>query len=146
MLFVFRNQPFKALYLIYVIAKLLSCLPFWILRNALPSWRPRPGWSLSRSLIVTVFTVGIDIMFMTSPATLVPVPSIEQAAKDGEKVGFAWVTAVPHLIIGDLKEKAVANNVKSVKIGGFWYEHTSIRSKSGRKATLDEKVLYHFHG
>jgi hypothetical protein len=48
--FPFRNQPAKVLYVIYWVALLLFMLPLWIIRNALPSWRPSRSWTIGQAV------------------------------------------------------------------------------------------------
>ncbi|KAF8515447.1 alpha/beta-hydrolase [Gautieria morchelliformis] len=142
--FTFRHQPFKTFYLTgTVIVLIFVRLPFWTLRNAFPSLRPRPKWSLGRSILVSVYRVFLDVMFDT---TLLPNTPIAKAAEDAEKTGFVWVDATPTLVVGEVREKAAQNGVEAVRTAGFWFGTKKSDGKVGQKADDGEKVFYHFHG
>ncbi|KAI0041520.1 alpha/beta-hydrolase [Auriscalpium vulgare] len=142
--FAFRRQPFKALYLTGAIATLLLVrLPFQVIRNIVPAWRPRRTWSLGRSVLVSVYSSFIEILYNTS---LLSAPALDDAAKTPDPVGFVWVQPTPDLIVGDVREAASVNKVESVRIAGFWSGVKDADGKAGQKATATEKVIYHFHG
>jgi hypothetical protein len=48
--FPYRNQPYKTLYSIYLVGKLMVLLPFWAILYISKSWRQSPNWSWSRSV------------------------------------------------------------------------------------------------
>ena len=48
--FPYRNQPFKTLYTMYLVAKLMILLPFWAITSIPKSWRQSPNWSWGRSM------------------------------------------------------------------------------------------------
>lgn len=49
-LFPYRNQPYKALYVTYLIGKVMISLPFWAISSIPKSWRQSPNWSWARSM------------------------------------------------------------------------------------------------
>lgn len=109
--FTFRHQPFKTLYLTGTIPILIfRHLPFWTVRNIFPPLRPRPKWSIGRSLIVAAYRAYIDAIYDTG---LRHVISITKAAEDAEETGFVWLDATPSLIVGEIHEKAVENGVEA---------------------------------
>ncbi|KAI0052059.1 alpha/beta-hydrolase [Auriscalpium vulgare] len=139
--FVFRSQPLKALYLTGAILTLLFVkLPFQVVRNLIPALRPRPKWSLGRSVIVSVFASFIEILYNT---TLLSSPPIDE---DADSAGLAWVEPTPDLILGDVRNAASINKVEPSRIAGFWYGARGTSGKTGQKASPEETVLYHFHG
>ena len=144
MSFAFRRQPLKAIYLAGSVVLLLFVrLPFWIVANIVPAWRPRHSWSLGRTLIVNVYRVYINIIYNTE---LMGVLSIEQSAVDAETTGFVWVDPTPELVVGEIREMADHNQVTAVRTGGFWYGPRDPRGAVGQKALKNEKVIYHMHG
>jgi hypothetical protein len=56
--FPFHKQPTKGLYIIYHLILFLVVLPLWILRYALPSWRPRRSWTISQAVGVRAHSPG----------------------------------------------------------------------------------------
>ena len=58
-IFSFRKQPIKGLYIIYRFTLLLVLLPSWILRYALPSWRPRRSWTLTQAVWVRAHSYSL---------------------------------------------------------------------------------------
>ena len=58
-MFSFRKQPIKGLYIIYRFTLLLVLLPSWILRYALPSWRPRRSWTLTQAIWVRAHSYSL---------------------------------------------------------------------------------------
>ena len=48
--FPFHKQPTKGLYIIYQFILFLFILPLWVLRYALPSWRPRKSWTIGQAV------------------------------------------------------------------------------------------------
>ncbi|KAJ7638512.1 alpha/beta-hydrolase [Roridomyces roridus] len=142
MAFKYRRQPLKTFYLLFSIPLLLLRLPVWVLRNLLPSWRPRRQWSLGRCLAVEFINAATGIMVETS----LPAPeSFEQMARSAAKTGFVWFEPTPpDLITGDIARFAELNGVKPDRTGGFWYSRNS--APAGQKASPGEKVLFHLHG
>ncbi|KAK7031013.1 hypothetical protein VNI00_013803 [Paramarasmius palmivorus] len=141
MMYSYRHQPVKSLYVIVGGFWLLLRIPFWVTRNLLPTWRPRRNWSLLRSFIVALVDAAVAIMTETSP------PAPEQLDKLAKTPGFSWVEPVPtELIVGDIKRFAEMNDVQAARAGGFWYGPKGVDSSLGQAAKPGEKVLYLFHG
>ncbi|GBE78982.1 alpha/beta-hydrolase [Sparassis crispa] len=141
--FAFRHQPLHSIYLVgNILILLLVRLPLWTLANLIPSWRPRPSWSLGRVLIVSGYRAFLDIMYST---TLMGSESLEKAALSAQSLGFVWVEAAPDFVLGEIREIADANSVEACRTGGFWYGPTA-SGEAGRKASPGEKVIYHLHG
>ncbi|KAJ7143392.1 alpha/beta-hydrolase [Mycena crocata] len=141
--FRFRNQPQKTVYLLFSAIFLLLRIPIWVIRNLAPSWRPRPKWSLGRSVLVEVINAATAIMLETS----LPAPEpLEKLAASADKTGFVWVDPAPHLVVGDIKRFAELNGVSPARTGGCWYGPRSSDNAVGQKALPGEKVIYHMHG
>jgi hypothetical protein len=59
--FPYRDQPYKALYITYLIGKVMLSLPFWAISFIPKSGRQSPNWSWTRSM-------GMKLIRMTDPA------------------------------------------------------------------------------
>ncbi|KAJ7186798.1 alpha/beta-hydrolase [Mycena filopes] len=138
MVFRFRRQPQKTLYLAFAIPFLLLRIPFWTLRYLLPAWRPRRAWSLGRSILAELIDAGTAIMLQTS----LPAPEpLEKMALSAGKTGFVWVQPAPDFIVGDVQRFAEINGVASTKTGGFWYGTRTSDNAVGQRASPGEKVM-----
>ena len=52
--FPYRDQPYKALYITYLIGKVILSLPLWAISSIPRSWRQSPNWSWARSMSMKV--------------------------------------------------------------------------------------------
>ncbi|KAJ6551454.1 alpha/beta-hydrolase [Mycena capillaripes] len=140
--FRFRRQPQKSVYIFFnVLIILWVRLPFWTLRNLLPSWRPRKKWGLGRALIVEIINAATAVMIETN----LPAPqTLEKLALSADKTGFVWVEPTPDLIAGEILHFAELNGVEPARVGGFWYELNN--GLVMQRAAEDEKVIYYLHG
>jgi hypothetical protein len=48
--FPYRDEPYKTLYGIYLVGKVLISLPYWALLAYHEGWRQSPNWSWGRSI------------------------------------------------------------------------------------------------
>ncbi|KAI0699540.1 Alpha/Beta hydrolase protein [Cytidiella melzeri] len=62
------------------------------------------------------------------------------------KVKAVWIPAVPHLIVGEVKQWAASNNVDAVDIPGYWIEKKGVDLPINARPQAGEKVLYALHG
>ncbi|KAK7045502.1 hypothetical protein VNI00_007755 [Paramarasmius palmivorus] len=140
----YRYQPMKAVYLLGGALWLLCRIPFWIIRNLLPAWRPHRRWSFGRAFAVELTEAAIALMFETS------IPSsetIESLAARADANGFVWVDPFPEdLIVADIKRMAEVNMVEPARTGGCWYGAKNSDGSVGFKAAPGEKVFYMMHG
>ncbi|KAJ3554233.1 hypothetical protein NM688_g3213 [Phlebia brevispora] len=133
------RQPFTALYLSYFYFVLLSVkIPFWVLTSLPRSWRPRPSWTIFRTVSLRVMEARMEAMATTSTYNMMRVDP-QRFAKSADKVGLVWVEPIPELIVGDVKEYAIKNGVSSTRVAGYWYGSRSAPSP-------DEKIIYALHG
>lgn len=145
MAFEFRHPLLLPLYGFYAAASLLLIrLPYWLVIFSVPSWRPRPSWTLVQSLMVRITSFCIDSLFETTFAPLLVDPLV--IAKSGEDVGLVWIDPAPELIQGEIKEVADINNVQVEVCPGYWYGERGPNGEVGQPAGANEKVLYHIHG
>ncbi|KAJ3535198.1 hypothetical protein NM688_g7011 [Phlebia brevispora] len=133
------RQPFKALYLLYFyFVLLLVKLPFWILTSLPRSWRPRPSWTVFRTVFLQTMDAVMEAMVTTSTYTMLRVDP-QKFAKSAETNGLVWVEPTPELIVGDIKEYATKNGVTPTRVAGYWY--------GDRSSPLpEEKIIYELHG
>jgi hypothetical protein len=143
MVFSYRHQPMKTLYILVGAIWLLVRMPYWMLHNLMPAWRPRRSWSL-RCFTVAVMDNAVAILLETAlPAN----DSLENMAKTGQKMGFVWLDPIPsNLIVGDIQKFGEMNDVKPECIGGFWYGPRAADDTFGQVASPGEKVFYLIHG
>ncbi|KAI5119837.1 hypothetical protein M0805_008403 [Coniferiporia weirii] len=144
MSFPFRNQPFKALYLTFAIATIAFVrIPYWFCTSLTPAWRPHRSWGVGRSVFVRVFSAFLDIILNVG---LFSKTSPNKWASNSENNGFTWIEATPELVVGEIAEKAKANNVKPDRVFGFWYGRKGEHGKYTSKPKEGEKVVLYFHG
>ncbi|KAK7443188.1 hypothetical protein VKT23_015786 [Stygiomarasmius scandens] len=142
MAFAYRHQPVKALFLALGTLSLLARLPFYLLRNLFPSWRPRRSWTLSRTVLVKLIEETTRIVLHTG----LPEQESLEDLKKVWKERFVLIEPLEEkLIVGELRTYAEANRVKSERVGGFWFEKDE-NARVGRKAGQDEKVIVVLHG
>ncbi|KAI5118201.1 hypothetical protein M0805_005555 [Coniferiporia weirii] len=140
-----QTQPLKG---IYVSSSLLSLyllrIPLWTLRNALPAWRPRRSWPLSRCIRVNL------ARYLNALAARVGglghTPS-HRALELGKGVQGVYVDPVPSaLVTGELKTWADVASVEPVRVPGYWQHASGTDIVMGAQPAEGEKVPYHFHG
>ncbi|EJF61521.1 alpha/beta-hydrolase [Dichomitus squalens LYAD-421 SS1] len=141
--FAFRKQPLRLFYTIGFAFYLLAALPAWLVAYAVPTFRPRRHWSLTRCLMVNIVRSVIGSWYQTSLPSPTP---LDVLAKDAKKTGFVWVKETPELIVGEILELAEKNGVQAVRRGGFWYGPRGPDGEPGQRASPDERVVYHVHG
>ncbi|KDQ53621.1 hypothetical protein JAAARDRAFT_136948 [Jaapia argillacea MUCL 33604] len=138
----FRYQPFRGLYLTYqVVLTTLVWVPIWTLISLPPFLRPRASWDFRRAFWVRVLR---HLGYVETMVGSVPAPPNHTALVEGVK--GLWIEPVPHLIVGEIKETAVADNVQAIRIPGYWTDTKGSDIPIGQAPILGEKVLYHLHG
>lgn len=144
-MFAFRNQPLKTLYLLYTIPSILVRLPYWILAACVPAARPIQAWPFTRTLAIRGARAFIDIIY--NIGFLSPEGDPAKDSIRPEKSGFVWVDPVPEaMIVGEVAELARANNVEPATVSGYWYGARDLQGGFGRPAAEGERVLYYLHG
>lgn len=133
-------QPFKAIFILYMALSILLALPWWVLSNLLPAWRPRPTWNLTRAISIKFMQRVMDIVFRTGSFDINEVDP-EVMAKD-ERNGVVWIEPRPHTLVDAWKDAAHVNNVRPAKVAGYWYGKRDPSGKAGAVAEPDEKVIY----
>ncbi|KAF9029139.1 alpha/beta-hydrolase [Hymenopellis radicata] len=143
MLFTYRHQPLKLIYTIFRGLAIVFCVPWWTVRNLLPSWRPRTDWTLSHCLLVEIFNAMAAILLQTSLPAQSPVETLVKSSKN---TGFVAIEPTPGLIVGDIQRYSELNDVKPTRVGGFWHGAKGPDNTVGQRASPGEKVVFHLHG
>lgn len=125
--------PFRIIYHLFKVASILTRLPFWLLRAAIPALRPHPQWTFKQALMRNVIQTLVGI---TSSIGITATLSL-QPGKEGPR----WATTAPFdetLYVGPL----LSAKDKPATTGGTWYGvDRAPTSPAGLK-----KVALHFHG
>ncbi|KAI0071718.1 alpha/beta-hydrolase [Panus rudis PR-1116 ss-1] len=143
----YRSQPWKTLYLTYqVITTPLIRIPLWIAYYIPHSTRPRPSWSLKRTIVVKLIKHLGYISTKVGKMNLGGAVHNHLVLDDGASVKGAWIAPTPHLITGDVKKWAADAGVECMRIPGYWLEKEGTSRDVGAPPLPGEKVLYALHG
>ncbi|TBU30613.1 alpha/beta-hydrolase [Dichomitus squalens] len=143
-------QPFKAVYLVYSFGTfILVKIPAWFFSYVSPSRRPRPTWTIRRSLIIRsfqelqeLFTVKIHLQLSHRD----PLQEVLDSSLTDAK--FVWLEPIPDdspLFCGEIRRFADITGVKPAKIAGYWFLRRG-SAWNGPNAQPGEKVVLHMHG
>ncbi|KAJ1308487.1 hypothetical protein OPQ81_004191 [Rhizoctonia solani] len=140
-----QSEPFRSLYVGGKLAVVVAKVPFWTLLYSVGADRPRPSWTLKKTLVVNALREIIE-----TPMEIGDFrgrdPTKEVAPRDCAGARFIWVDKVPSdLIAGEVKRFADAYGTESVRIPAYGYG----RWGTGAEIPLahdGEKVLMHMHG
>lgn len=141
-----RRQPTKAVYLTYVaVSTLLFRVPFWAITSLVPAYRPRPRWTIGRTLLIRLLQTLIPAVFKTATFHLMRVDP-KTFAKQEDAAGVVWVDAAPELVVGEIKEYAELNDVAVEQVPTYWFgDRDPVTHRAGQKAGPGEKVILAFH-
>jgi hypothetical protein len=145
-MYAFRNQPLKALYLLYFVGTTLFIrLPYWIIVSAIPACRPKRTWSMERSFRVSSLKAMIGLFC----AIGFPPPEGDpgEDSKAASTTGFVWVDGIPDKFIkGEVAAMAKTNGVLPARTYGYWFGKRGSDGSHGQRASPGERVYYHLHG
>ncbi|EIN08324.1 alpha/beta-hydrolase [Punctularia strigosozonata HHB-11173 SS5] len=146
MVFEYRHQPFKALYLAYqTITTLLFRYPLWALYYLFR--RPRPTWTFSRSFKTALRRHEGNVFNKIGPPSLVG-PNHKAIVQNLATPGI-WIEPIlPPLLLGEIKTYAEQANVQPIRIPGYWLHSTSPSKTvpAYSPPTPGEKVIMALHG
>ncbi|KIJ60141.1 hypothetical protein HYDPIDRAFT_177566 [Hydnomerulius pinastri MD-312] len=143
MVYELREQPWFGLYVTYqVVTTTFFRLPYWYLVAYPQSWRPRPTWTVKRSVLVRLFRHLFRVTQKTGALTTFPT---HRAITSGPGIKGVWVDAAAHLITGELMTLATAANVQCARIPGYWIDRDEALP-AGAPPQPGDKVLYRLHG
>ncbi|TBU37772.1 alpha/beta-hydrolase [Dichomitus squalens] len=143
---VLDRQPAKSLYLAYFVSSLIICkLPFWSVRYARPSQRPRPTWTWKRTMIIRtmqeLFSCKVKVKIGSGRDTLSAVP--DSSLTDAK---FVWVEGIDEpLYCGEIRRLGDITGVRPARIAGYWLLKKGA-VWDGPKAKPGEKTVLHLHG
>ena len=143
-----EHQPVKGLYLTYFFGSLILVkIPFiWCIKYLSRSWRPRPTWTIKRSIIVRSIQELMTIK--TKPSFDVHDFTKEVPDSTLKDAKFTWLDPTsdrPELICGEVRCLAELTGVQPARIAGYWYLKKGT-VWNGPKAQPGEKVVLHMHG
>jgi acetyl esterase/lipase len=133
---IWSKQPFKTLYVAYLLAQMSALLPWFIVRYSLKSARPFPGWSLKTCIVMQVLRQVFRYHTTTRSSDMASVAADHR--KEGDRFALAK-PADPSLYSGALS----AGTVSPAEVGGLWYPAPLF---AGLPNLDDEKVVLHFPG
>ncbi|KAF8515474.1 hypothetical protein JB92DRAFT_2914984, partial [Gautieria morchelliformis] len=137
MMFAFKNQSLKALYLLYFVGTgLFIRLPYWTIVSAIPACRPKRTWSMGRSFTVRLLKAVIGLFSAIGYPT--PEGDPVKDSKAPSTTGFVWVDGIPdEFIKGEVAAMAKKNSVLPAPASD---------GSHGQCASAGELVYYHLHG
>ncbi|KAJ3903323.1 hypothetical protein F5879DRAFT_923166 [Lentinula edodes] len=139
-----RLQPLKGLYLIYqLISTVLIRLPIWVLTSIPRSWRPRPHWTMRKSVKLKVVRHMIDLTTIIGPLRKTP---NHLAITPGTGVNGVWIPPIPGLVKEELERWANVSQVISTEIPGYWQHKKGSTIDIAAPPMPGEKVIYSLHG
>ncbi|KAI0699894.1 Alpha/Beta hydrolase protein [Cerioporus squamosus] len=123
-----RYQPFKGLYLFYLLSTSLVRVPWWCIYYLRPQNRPRASWSLWQAVLVDLhreilFGIVLDIGYREPP------PKVDRELEDAQAV----------------RRAATVNGVRPEKVLAFWLFEPGAGVPENLKAKEGEKVAMHMH-
>ncbi|KZV89535.1 alpha/beta-hydrolase [Exidia glandulosa HHB12029] len=145
MVFAFRSQPLKTIYIVYFgLSTLFVRLPFWIANSIIPATRQRRSWSFKHAVLVQFLRAGVGMFYATG---IGGPPDAEKDAQSAAELGLVWIEpASSDLIVADVALAAKANNVHPTRTSGYWIGERDASGRHGHRARAGEKVLYTLHG
>ncbi|KAI0093131.1 alpha/beta-hydrolase [Irpex rosettiformis] len=123
---------------------ILIRFPIWVILALPRSNRPRPTWSIGRTVIIRVLQ-RLGSSSLGAVRTLIKSPDY-RSLEQGKGVRGVWVPAVPHLIVGEVKKWAEEANVESVNIPAYWLERKGANLLPNARPLEGEKILFVLHG
>ncbi|KLO09150.1 alpha/beta-hydrolase [Schizopora paradoxa] len=138
-----RREPFKSLYLLFCKFDILLRKPWWVIRNLLPSWRPRRSWPMSWCLQIN------EIRYYEAVSKAIGTNDNHPTAKElrlGPGVLGLYVDGVPQLVHDKLQFWARTAGVEPTRIPGYWMHQPGEPIVMGSKPAPGEKVVLYFHG
>lgn len=127
--------PFRVIYRLFKITSILTRLPIWVVRAAIPGLRPHPQWNFKQALMRNLIMSMVDIISSIGITETLSV-------KPG-KEGPRWATIEPSedtLYVGPL----LSEKHKPTTTGGTWYGVD--RAPTNPVPEGIKKIAFHLHG
>ncbi|KAI1789573.1 alpha/beta-hydrolase [Ganoderma leucocontextum] len=143
-----EHQPIKTLYLAYFLSSLvLIKAPFWFILYLLPSHRPRPAWSIKRSIILRFMQEFLGMKVRPRANKGDPLEEVGDSSLIDAK--FVWLEGIPDsdltVFCGEIRRVAEITGIKPAKIAGYWFLKKGA-TWTGPQAKSGERVVLHIHG
>ncbi|KAI0258216.1 Alpha/Beta hydrolase protein [Gloeopeniophorella convolvens] len=139
------SQPWRGVYLSYqLITTIFFRLPFWVLRNVPRSLRPRPSWSLKKTLMIKLIK-HLSAISSRTDSLKRPLTDHTNVAQ-GPDIKYVWLNPTPDLLNTELRKWAAAANVAPVSIPGYWLDAPGEDVPINTPPHPGERVLYSLHG
>lgn len=142
------KQPWKTIYLVYeAISMTFVRIPLWVLLAIPRSNRPRPSWTIKRTLSIKLLRYYLGEL-STKIGRLDSKPIANYTAiSEGVNIKGVWLPPVPYLVAGDLKAWAAQADVECIRIPGYWLDRKgSDTCETGSPPRPGERVFYCLHG
>ncbi|CAE6419340.1 unnamed protein product [Rhizoctonia solani] len=141
----FHVQPFRSIYVCYRAGIVLFKMPVWTSLYLMGIKRPRPSWTLKKTLLVSALADLIE-MPMTTGDFFARDHTLEVAAKHCQDARFMWIEKISHeLITGELKRFADACEAESQRIPAYGFGKWG-PGPSVSLANDGEKIILNIHG
>lgn len=126
--------PFRWIYRLFKLTSILTRLPLWVLRAAVPGLRPHPEWTFKQALMRNFIFSIIDIAGGVGITASLPL----EPGKEGPR----WVTIEPLDVDTTYVGPLLSHKYKPATTGGTWYGvDRAPASPEGLK-----RVALHLHG
>ncbi|CAE6419388.1 unnamed protein product [Rhizoctonia solani] len=140
---VLHVRPFGFLYLLYRRILVLFKVPFWTMLHLTGINKPRPSWTLKKTLMVSAVRelIGAPLKIGVTGGRD---HTKEVAAKDCQDTRFIWVDGVPpELVVGEIKRLAQVCGAQPVRIPAYGFGKWDSAQDPARDS---EKVVLNLHG
>ncbi|KAI0748180.1 alpha/beta-hydrolase [Daedaleopsis nitida] len=143
-----RRQPFKSLYIVYLLTSVTFVrLPWWCVWYLPRSHRPRPSWPLKRCIIVTAYReILTKLALQLGIDASRPPPKSDDELKNAKFVWIDGLTEDSEVFCGELRRAADINNVHPTKVAAYWMFKSGTSVPTDLKAKEGELVALHIHG
>ncbi|KAI8624563.1 alpha/beta hydrolase fold-3 domain-containing protein [Xylariaceae sp. FL1651] len=124
-------QPLRFIFQLFYVIKIVSLLPYYAVRAAVPSFRPHPTWNARQTFMTCIVYHLLDLtsrIGITETLTLSP-------RREGQRFQVIH-PAAPDLYSGLL----ASSKIKPAVIGGTWYPRIPDAD------VANKRVYLHFHG
>jgi acetyl esterase/lipase len=64
----------------------------------------------------------------------------------GPNVNGIWIQPRPDLVFGDIKHAQEVNNVRNIRIPGYWYDKDGVTPDNSARPVPGQKIAYYIHG
>lgn len=146
MVFEWRNEPYKSLYIHYSSAKyyLIDGLLRRILYT-LPFIRPRRSWSLQKCMFIPYLRLWSPFGDVVQHVGNIDTWATHRAIPDSDSpVTAVWIDPAPAALTDEILAWARAAFVHPIRIPGYWMADEG--PGTAEPAVPGEKVVYYIHG